>query len=560
MTLALLVGLAAISSALLDYVLSARLVTHYTDASSLAGFFALFHAGIGLLAVLVQLVVTRSALARLGLAGTIALLPGTVLVFGAAGLAFPQLWSAVVLRGGEGLAQASVFRAAYELSYTPLPRSQKRPTKMLIDVGIDRLGTVTGAGLTIFVVSALGAGADSTLIALAMCVSLGALFCASRLHRGYVEALAGRLRRGTLTLDERTVFDATTRRTLAETASLDRRELLRAIERQRSEPPQASGAAAGSAEADEAVDPMLVGPGIAGFEAAPGYVGLRLGSRDDGEEQSSDWLVSALADLRSPSAERIRGVLARPLAPELAVHVVPLLGRDAVALDALHALRSVAERVTGTLSDALSDTSRDVVVRRRIPRVLERCASPRAVRTLIDGLFDPELDVRHQSALALLRIQELGAGVTLPRDRIVDALESEVAHTRKPVSHRARGDTLDEQPGFGPEISRSRVRHDVEHVMTLLALVLEREHVQLAYHALYAEEPAIRGTALEYLDNVLPERVKVRVLELVAGSTAPAPVRPAPRDHAEILDELQRSREVVMPASLRAGLRSAGES
>jgi hypothetical protein len=203
-------------------------------------------------------------------------LPATVIALGFVGLGVPQLWSAVLLRGAEGLAQASFFRAGYELFYTPLPRAQKRPTKMLIDVGVDRLGTVAGAGLAVLVVSSFGGRAVAVLIGVAMAVSAGALYCASRLHRGYVEALAGRLRRGTLKLDEYTIFDGTTRRTLAETASLDRKQLLEAIERQHSAPPP--GTESAPPEPEEREHTVLVGPAAAGFEAAPGYVGLELGS------------------------------------------------------------------------------------------------------------------------------------------------------------------------------------------------------------------------------------------------------------------------------------------
>jgi hypothetical protein len=552
-TLDIFVALVALSSALLDYVMSARVVTLYNDAARLAAFFALFHASLGVLAMLVQLVLTRAALERLGLAGTVALLPATVLALGFLGLGVPQLWSAVLLRGSEGLVQASLFRAGYELFYTPLPRAQKRPTKLLIDVGVDRLGTVAGAGLAVAVVSIFGGRAVLVLIGLAMCVSLGALICASRLNRGYVEALAGRLRRGTLRLDEYSVFDATTRRTLAETASLDRQQLLDAIERQQSarpasvEPPP---------ESEEREDTVLVGPGAAGFEAAPGYFGLQLGS-DQGFESArgagrSDELLGKIIDLRGSDLARIKAVLSAPLAPELVAHVVPLLARDDVARDALRALRGVADRAAGTLADALLDPAREVIVRRRVPRAFEQTTSPRAVRALVDGLFEAELEVRHQCALALLRLTELGTGVAVPQERILDAVAFELSGERRaPRSGAARVDALDEEPGFADASLRSKVERDVEHVMTLLALVIEREPVRLAYHALHADEPAIRGTALEYLENVLPERVKQGTLSLLAGTVEAPRERRMQRDARALRAELEKSRELVMPASLR---------
>jgi len=88
-------------------------------------------------------------------------------------------------------------------------------------------------------------------------------------------------------------------------------------------------------------------------------------------------------------------------------------------------------------------------------------------------------------------------------------------------------------------------------VMTLLALVIEREPVRLAYHALHADEPAIRGTALEYLENVLPERVKQATLSLLAGSVEPPRERRIQRDARALRAELEKSRELVMPAALR---------
>jgi hypothetical protein len=56
--------------------------------------------------------------------------------------------------------------------------------------------------------------------------------------------------------------------------------------------------------------------------------------------------------------------------------------------------------------------------------------------------------------------------------------------------------------GLGPDERR------LEHVFTLLALVVPREPVQIAYRAVRSQDRALRGTALEYLENVLPEDVR----------------------------------------------------
>jgi ATP:ADP antiporter, AAA family len=559
-TLAALVALSSLSSALLDYVLSARAVETDTDPARLAAFFALFHAAVGLIAMLVQLTLTRISLERLGLSGTVALVPGAVLSMGMVALFFPQVWSAIVLRGSEALVQASLSRSAYELLYTPLPREQKRPAKILIDVGVDRLGTVAGAALTTLLVSVLAVRGVRFIVALAMCVSLGALYCAVRLNRGYIDALAGRLRRGTFRLDPRHVLDATTRRTLAESSALDREELLGAIQRRTSRPPPAYERAPANRDAHETEDTVLVGPGGAGFEVAPGYVGLQLGSATPfGTNEAAgddDALLHSIADLRSGDIERIRSALASPLVPALAVHVVPLLGSDEVARDALQALRGVVEQATGTLADSLLDPGSSVVVRRRIPRVLERCPTTRAIQALVDGLFDPEHDVRSQCALALLRAVELDPRATLPREQILDAIQDELAREQPLLLSGQAADALDDGAGFSETELRTRVERGIEQVMTLLAVTLEPEPVRLAYHALFGDDPAIRGTALEYLDNVVPERIRPGVLALFEGTLEGMPGRPR-RDRATLEKELARARAALIPSSAGTPRRGA---
>jgi ATP:ADP antiporter, AAA family len=542
-TLAALVALSSMSSALLDYVLSARLVANNTDAARLAAFFALFHASVGLIAMLVQLTLTRATLERLGLSGTVALVPGTVLAMGSVGLFFPQLWSAMLLRGSEALVQASLSRSAYELLYTPLPRELKRPTKMLIDVGVDRLGTVAGAALTMLVVSALSVRGVRVIVALAMCVSVAALFCASRLNRGYIDALAGRLRRGTVKLDPQQVFDSTTRQTLAESATLDRPSLLEAVDQQIG---RAANDSAVPRERPDRQDTVLVGPAGAGFEVAPGYVGLQLGSAGSFSASDTppndDPLLLSIQQLRSGDAERVRAILAAPLSPQLAVHAIPLLASDELAKDALRALRSAAPRIIGSMADALLDPDTGVVVRRRIPRVLERCPTVRSIQALVEGLFDPELDVRNQCALALLRAAELDPTAVLPVERILDAIEGELWREKPLLAASRAADSLDDPPRFGPEDPRTRVSQGIEQVMTLLALVLEREPVRLAYHALFSDDPAIRGTALEYLDNVLPDRIRSGVLSLLQASPNRSDDRTI-SDRAALVEQLQRARE-----------------
>ncbi|HET9942719.1 MAG TPA: hypothetical protein VFR05_05225, partial [Terriglobia bacterium] len=44
----------------------------------------------------------------------------------------------------------------------------------------------------------------------------------------------------------------------------------------------------------------------------------------------------------------------------------------------------------------------------------------------------------------------------------------------------------------------------LEHIFRLLSLCLPREPLQVAFQALHADNVNLRGTALEYLESILP--------------------------------------------------------
>jgi hypothetical protein len=55
------------------------------------------------------------------------------------------LQSIVAARAGESVFRGSLFRASYEIFYTPMEAEERRAAKSIIDVGFDRLGDAAGA-------------------------------------------------------------------------------------------------------------------------------------------------------------------------------------------------------------------------------------------------------------------------------------------------------------------------------------------------------------------------------------------------------------------------------
>jgi len=95
-----------------------------------------------------------------------------------------------------------------------------------------------------------------------------------------------------------------------------------------------------------------------------------------------------------------------------------------------------------------------------------------------------------------------------------------------------------------------------EHVFDLLALALEREPVRIAARAFTTEDPYVRGTALEYLETVLPPHLFAALRPLVAAPhSPPARHRPAADVKADLmragttmtvsLDEIKRQLEAT---------------
>jgi hypothetical protein len=220
------------------------------------------------------------------------------------------------------------------------------------------------------------------------------------------------------------------------------------------------------------------------------------------------------------------------LDPTLVPHLIPLLARNDLFLDVLRALRRLAPRVTGQVVDALLDPATSSTVRRRLPRVLKACPTPRAVEGLLLGLSDPRFDVRAQCGQVLATLTEKNPSLTVDREAVFAAVHRELA---------AGADAWVDEEG-----------RRFEHVFALLSLVLEGEPLKIALWAVRGEDPALRGTALEYLDNVLPESVRSALWPRL-GVAAP-PTRSA-RPARELIADLRSSAAV---SGIRGALRRRG--
>jgi hypothetical protein len=511
-TLAALVLLGTIAETFVDQAFKTQVQAAAGDGPSLGRFFALYYAALSLVTFFVQTGGSRYALDKLGLAVATGTPAFMFLVGGAATLLAPGLRSLTLTRASEAVFHASIYRAAYELFYTPIAPQDKRAVKALIDVGVDRTGDIIGATITRQVLWIPQPAQTTVLLSLAMGCAGAALLMASRLTRGYEQALEKSLLSHAVELDLADVDDLTTRTTLVRTLR--------------------NSKTAGSATTH--------------FE---------LGTRRQGERPSagaptagSD--VQLMMTLQSGDSENIRRVLRsdKGLSAAVVPSVISLLERDDVSHDCIRALRAVAEERVGELIDALTDPNQPFAVRRRLARVFSVCVSQRAADGLLLGLEDLRFEVRYQCGRSLLAIAEKNPAVRIDQARVFAFVHREAAVNRVVWENRRLLDRLkeDDDRPFLEGLVRDRASQSLAHVFTLLALVLPTEPLRIAFRGLHTDDERLRGTALEYLESVLPIDIRDQLWPFLEDRRQAGTVQ---RPREEALADLLRSN-----GSIRANL------
>jgi hypothetical protein len=173
--------------------------------------------------------------------------------------------------------------------------------------------------------------------------------------------------------------------------------------------------------------------------------------------------------------------------------------------------------------------------------VFSVCVSQRAADGLMLALDDPRFDVRCQTARSLASIVEKNPRITIDSDRIFAVVLKEVAVGRPVWESRRLLDGFASQSPLD-EFVRDRAGESLAHVFTLLSLVLQREPLQIAFRCLHTDDEHLQGTALEYLEGVLPATIRQRLWPFLERRTVRRPVRP----HDDVIENLLRSNHSIL--------------
>lgn len=496
----MLVMVGTSSAMMLDYIFKATASTRYDKGADLLRFFAVFYLCTQILTFLAQTFLAQKALRRVGIGRTVSALPFGVGAGALGALLFPIFPVFAAARSMESVLRGSLFRSAYELLYTPVPKSEKRAAKTLIDVLSDRAGDALGSGVVQVLLWVVPSLVTSTLLGIALALSAAGIWLALRLDGSYAKLVQQRLVDRAVEFDLGDIQDFTTRS-------------------------------------------VLMPVRTAAFPQPAEQQNISITSA-----RATDATLDAIRELRSGDSQRIiaaaEGI--KKLSSVLAAQLLSLLAWD----DVRDSVRTVLLRnpglITGMLVDHLTNPDIPFGVRRRVPKILASCDSQLAVHGLLAGLEDVRFEVRFQCSRALDSLVLRRPELKVPTDVVFAAAERELRVARPLWNSRRSLDkrTDTDINAFLDEILRERADQSLEHVFSLFATVLPREPIKAAFRALHTDDKTLRGLAAEYLDSVLPQSIRECLWVMVESGASKKTASP---DSGQVaLDKLLRSHESLM--------------
>src|SRR5574340_452724 len=97
----------------------------------------------------VQLLVTSAVVRRLGVGGSLQIMPVSILLASVATAIAPVIWSTSAVRLTESVTRYTINKTGLELLYMPLSRDLRNRIKAFIDIFFDRLSRAAGGILLI---------------------------------------------------------------------------------------------------------------------------------------------------------------------------------------------------------------------------------------------------------------------------------------------------------------------------------------------------------------------------------------------------------------------------
>jgi len=207
--------------------------------------------------------------------------------------------------------------------------------------------------------------------------------------------------------------------------------------------------------------------------------------------------------------------------------LIAMLSRPRLRRVARESLLKLGLPAESALKSRLQDKDTPLEVRIRIPKVLSYIGKQDIADFLL-GCVPSSASLLDMSVLkALNRIRERSPEVSFSPDRVLELIQSECEkHGRLRLLYRALQSP--EAEGDAPQAKAmlalmtkaigERLTEGLERVFRLLALIYPQADIHSAFFS-FTARPALRASALEFLDNLIEPRLRSQVMPLVEEDT-----------------------------------------
>jgi hypothetical protein len=135
--------------------------------------------------------------------------------------------------------------------------------------------------------------------------------------------------------------------------------------------------------------------------------------------------------------------------------------------------------------------------------------------------------------------------VAINYDDVMQAVLREAGVSSRVWQSQRLLDRLEDEnaPIFVDEVLRDRTNRSLEHVFTILSLVMPGGPLKIAFRGLHTDDVALRGTALEYLESALPPLIRERLWPQLEGPSGKE--KPVTRSREDVLKDLLSSQPSI---------------
>lgn len=200
---------------------------------------------------------------------------------------------------------------------------------------------------------------------------------------------------------------------------------------------------------------------------------------------------------------------------ELIPDAVNLLATPDVAPEAAAALARFGERILPEIERRLHGPGVPIEIRRELPGILVRIATPAAEQALMASLLQADVALRFRVVSSLNKLRETNPHLWIDPRTIQVLLAAEIAgHYR---SYQALGPlrTQLRQDSAALAAMGRAMEQELERIFRLMALAHPIPGLHDAYVGVRSPNASVRANALEFLENVLTPDVRNVLLPLI---------------------------------------------